>query len=66
MSHSQLMLNGRESFSACPLALTMSLSMCVRPFWRLVSSLGFPICFEGAFASALAKLSEKNDFVQER
>lgn len=61
MSHSQLMLKGRLS-AAWPLALTISLSTCVWPFWRRVSSLGFPISFKRAFARVLANLSRTNDF----
>ena len=63
MSHSQLMLKGRSSF-AWPLALTISSSTCVTPFWQRESSLGFPISVKRAFALVLptAKLSGRNDF----
>lgn len=63
MSHSQLMLKSRLSF-AWPLALTISSSTCVSPFWQRESSLGFPICVKHAFVQvlSLAKLSGRNDF----
>ena len=63
MSHSQLMLKGRLSV-AWPLALTISSSTCVCPFWQRESSLGFPICTKRALAQVLsiAKHSGRNDF----
>ena len=69
MSHSQLMLKGRLSLSLVwPLALTISLSTCVWPFWQRESSLSFPICVKRAFTQVLttAKLSGRMIFVQRK